>query len=99
NQPWVPAGDRQKKLQAPNEKPEGPQTVEFVHSGHEVKFEIANPKDFIQKTILNNKKFYEDAMLMDAASVISPGDLCIDVGANIGNHTVFLAKICQAQVI
>lgn len=73
--------------------------VEFVHSGHVVKFEINNPNDYIQKTIKGAGRFYEEAMLMDAASILSPGDLCLDVGANLGNHTVFFAKVCRAKVI
>lgn len=43
--------------------------------------------------------FYEIEMLEDMHKRLKRGDLTIDVGANIGNHTVFMAGICGCDVI
>ena len=37
-------------------------------------------------------------MLQDMSARLSPGDLVLDVGANIGNHALFLAAVAQARV-
>ncbi|WP_284986354.1 FkbM family methyltransferase [Arthrobacter sp. fls2-241-R2A-172] len=55
--------------------------------------------DHIGATIAASKKFYEWQFLGTLAEYLSPGDLVVDVGANIGNHSVFFAAICGADVI
>ena len=55
--------------------------------------------DYIQGRILNDRSPYELDMLRDMNSRLSPGDLVIDVGANVGNHTVFLAAVAGARVV
>jgi len=64
-----------------------------------VKIKVSNDSDFIQNRILTTKAFYEEPLLVDAVSRLLPGDLCIDVGANIGNHTLFFSAVCEASVI
>src|SRR5690554_1345973 len=54
--------------------------------------------DYIQKKIATEKQPYELAMLRDMASRIQPGDLVIDVGANVGNHSLYLANVVDAVV-
>ncbi|WP_166163079.1 FkbM family methyltransferase [Chelativorans oligotrophicus] len=73
--------------------------IEIRHGSRVVKYKIANPTDFIQKRLAQSRDFYERALLMDAASRLMPGDTCVDVGANIGNHTMFFAVVCGARVI
>lgn len=75
------------------------QKVLIRHGSKSVTFEITKPFDFIQKKILQGKQFYEYEMLLDAASRLLPGALCVDAGANIGNHTLFFAGICGASVV
>jgi FkbM family methyltransferase len=55
--------------------------------------------DYIQKKISSENKPYELEMLEDIASQVSAGDLVLDIGANIGNHTLFLAAVAGCQVI
>lgn len=55
--------------------------------------------DYIQKKIFETEIPYELDMLRDMASRISAGDLVLDVGANIGNHSLYLAAICHCQVV
>jgi FkbM family methyltransferase len=42
---------------------------------------------------------YEKDLLDYAAALVAPGDLILDVGANIGNHSIFLSVVAGAQVI
>lgn len=55
--------------------------------------------DYIQKKISTEIKPYELEMLQDIQANVSAGDLVLDVGANIGNHTLYLAAIAGCKVI
>ena len=64
-----------------------------------VNFYLPNPNDDIQSSIIKNKTFYEYEMLKDIFESLLPGDVIIDVGANIGNHSLFIAKFCNPEQI
>lgn len=73
--------------------------VEIVADG--TKYWLSLPdaeQDYIQKTIASTQRPYEEAMLVDMADVVEPGDLVLDIGANCGNHTLYLACVAGAQV-
>ena len=73
--------------------------VEIVADG--TKYWLSLPdaeQDYIQKTIASTQRPYEEAMLIDMADYIEPGDLVLDIGANCGNHTMYLACVAGAQV-
>lgn len=55
-------------------------------------------EDYIQGMVLEGT-VYESAMLEKMAEALSPGDVVVDVGANVGNHTLFLACAVGARVI
>ncbi|RRW20048.1 FkbM family methyltransferase [Stutzerimonas stutzeri] len=55
--------------------------------------------DYIQKKISTEIQPYELEMLQDIQANVSAGDLVLDVGANIGNHTLYLAAIAECKVI
>lgn len=55
--------------------------------------------DDLGRHIKRENSFYEKEILDDIRQYIKPGGLVIDVGANIGNHTVFFSKVCGAQTI
>ncbi|OYT87377.1 MAG: hypothetical protein CFE43_21820, partial [Burkholderiales bacterium PBB3] len=55
--------------------------------------------DYIQNKILTEGKPYEQEMLDDMVGRVAPGTLVLDVGANVGNHTLFLAAVAQCPVI
>jgi FkbM family methyltransferase len=59
---------------------------------------LPSPTDHIQQQIRERQRFYEERFLKQCARYISPGSMVIDVGANIGNHTIFYASICNARV-
>lgn len=54
--------------------------------------------DYIQKKISTELQPYELEMLQDIQANVSAGDLVLDVGANIGNHTLYLAAIADCKV-
>jgi FkbM family methyltransferase len=58
----------------------------------------ASQIDHIQKIIVSTKEPYEPEMLKDIGSRLKPGDLYLDIGANIGNHTLYVASL-QCKVI
>jgi FkbM family methyltransferase len=43
--------------------------------------------------------FYELDLLENMRARVHAGGLCVDVGAHLGNHTIFLAKICGMRVL
>lgn len=55
--------------------------------------------DHIQKHIASTGTFYEQELLEHMRARVAPDQLVLDVGACIGNHTLFLANICKARVI
>jgi FkbM family methyltransferase len=56
-------------------------------------------KDLIQKQILMSSTFFEHAYLQAVRKFIPAQAVIIDAGANIGNHTLFFAGVCQAKRI
>ena len=66
--------------------------------GQPSKFYLSDLSDHIQGILAVNGTFYEANMLKDIAERVQKDSNIIDVGAYIGNHTVFFAKHCNAQV-
>lgn len=67
-----------------------------------VRYEIVLPdaeEDYIQQNLLKTGKPYELDMLQNMRQRIGEGDLVLDVGANVGNHTLYLAAVARARVI
>jgi FkbM family methyltransferase len=54
--------------------------------------------DYIQGRVFTEGRPYEEEMLEDIARRVSPGDTVVDVGANVGNHTLYLARVVGCQV-
>ena len=55
--------------------------------------------DHIQGRIKTEQTPYELAMLRDMSSRVQPGDLFLDIGANIGNHTLYMAMVGGCTVV
>lgn len=71
-----------------------------VRSGDiEVSFAFPSTIDYISNVLKTTGRFYESSFLEALTGVLSPGDLVLDVGANIGNHSLFFAKVMGCQVI
>lgn len=56
-------------------------------------------KDLIQKDIFTNDAFFEENLLKKMREYITPESIVLDAGTNIGNHTIFFSKICNAQKV
>lgn len=55
--------------------------------------------DYIQSNLMASGRPYEEGMLNAMAAILDPGDVVVDVGANIGNHTLFLAAVADSRVV
>lgn len=56
--------------------------------------------DLIQKNILTSADFFEGELLRHVRRTYFTGERCkvLDIGGNLGNHAVFFAKFCNAEV-
>lgn len=73
--------------------------VSFFYAGEKVSFFLPNERDHIQKIIKGSSSFYELKMLEDIRSRVSAGGVILDVGANIGNHSVYFGMFCEASKV
>lgn len=67
---------------------------------HDHRWTLKGPgdNDHIFKSIRTSGTFYELELLEHLASLVHEGDLVLDVGANLGNHTVWFAGVLGCQV-
>ena len=56
-------------------------------------------EDYIQGMLVEKAVPYEFAMLQAMESCLCEDDLVLDVGANIGNHTLYLAAVAGLRVV
>lgn len=82
-----------------SERDPGDRQVSALLRYQDRKFSFLLPAadDHISKAILSGS-FYEAELLGFLKEFLGDGDLVLDVGANIGNHTVFFAGVCGCEV-
>ena len=68
-------------------------------NGREVVLAVPSLDDHLAKVLLKTGTFYESDLLDFLLPLLSPGDLVVDIGANIGNHTIFFGAIAACDVI
>lgn len=76
--------------------PDDDTSFTFPVSDGDVSFVLNLPDwetDYIQGYLARTSSPYESEMLRDMARRLQPGDNVVDVGANIGNHTFYLASL------
>ncbi|WP_155272817.1 FkbM family methyltransferase, partial [Bordetella hinzii] len=73
--------------------------VAFQFKQTTVRFALPDKDNHIQRFIRSSLSFYELQMLLDIAARVRPGTAILDIGANIGNHTVFFGLFCQAGLV
>lgn len=74
-------------------------TVVVSDKGQSYRVYLPNHEsDYIQNKVFTTRQPYELVMLQDMAARLGQDDLVIDVGANIGNHSLYLAAICGCRV-
>jgi len=72
--------------------------TELIYHEHKINFASASD-DYIPGKIKKEARFYESIFLEYLSQYHKKNGLIIDVGANIGNHSIFFGKILQAEVI
>ncbi|MEN3123670.1 FkbM family methyltransferase [Janibacter sp. LM] len=55
--------------------------------------------DYIQRQISTTGEPYEHEMLQAMAATLESDDLVLDIGANVGNHTLYLAGVVGVNVV
>ncbi len=74
-------------------------SIRFTSYGKDVRFHLPDPGDHVQGIISREKGFYEADMLSDMRTRLRHDQLVLDVGAHIGNHTIFFGVICCSKVV
>jgi FkbM family methyltransferase len=73
--------------------------MDILVRASEKEFRMCAPDvDRIGGVLAQTGQFYEHEMLDDLGLLLSPGDVVLDVGANIGNHSVFFAGMIGCRV-
>lgn len=71
----------------------------FSHEDKLVCMHLPNKDDYIQNVIKSTGSFYEPEMLMDISSRAKKRSTILDVGANIGNHTIYFSLLCDVEKV
>lgn len=71
---------------------------QFNCDGESFRFRISNPFDLIQRNFLKGR-FFELPELQFVREKVKKGAVVVDVGANVGNHTVFLSRFLAPRRI
>lgn len=66
--------------------------------GEEIMFATDQPKDAVQSHHVAGR-FYEPDELMIMSKVFPVGGRFLDIGANVGNHSLFFAKYMKAEYV
>lgn len=64
---------------------------EIIYHNDKIKFYLPDLNDYIQRTIYDSCTFFELEILERISMLNLDGKVIIDVGANIGNHSLFFA--------
>lgn len=76
----------------------GDRTIDVEFASSMVRLRL--PQDeYISNVIAESRKFYEQDLLEELFDLPLPPGVVIDVGANIGNHTLFFSKVMHRRVV
>lgn len=68
----------------------------FSYKDSEIQFHLHNYQtDLIEKLIFESAAFYESDILNDLSQYLDSSSVVLDVGANIGNHTIYFSKVIK----
>ncbi len=77
--------------------------LRFAHGGNqEISLSLPNVQDdYVQRMILKNRSFYEGRLLatVQGMNLIDATTTVCDIGASIGNHSVFFGKVLGAKQV
>ena len=72
--------------------------VNFKYGKHSITMDHYNRRDRLLNIVRNSKIFYE-IELLEAILKKNIKGVYLDIGANIGNHTLFFAKVCPSTKV
>lgn len=77
----------------------GPDQIKrFSHENHQIAFHLPDAMtDSIQKYIMQRHTFWEDRLLQAVRPHLTGCRNVLDIGANIGNHTVYFSKVTGVE--
>ena len=73
--------------------------MDFSHAGRAFHLDVFSDDDFVARRIRDSGTFYEIDLLQYLARMGIRGAVVIDVGAQIGNHSVFFGNFLAQRVI
>ncbi len=77
--------------------------MEFLYRNKQYTISGISPKDHIFRQVISHKTFYETDLLEYIDFITrakrSEQSICIDVGANIGNHSIYFGGCLGTEVI
>lgn len=92
----LPSIDLQLKIQ--NRVNDG--ITEFLYGDRQIRFFVPYAGiDGIQSFVVDKAQFWEASLLEATRKYLTKDSVVADCGANVGNHTVFWAKVCNVKKI
>jgi FkbM family methyltransferase len=76
-----------------------PETVSFTAAGRSLTLGFASADDHIARAIRHSGTFYEAELLADVRSRLFFAHCAVDVGAHVGNHTLYFAHMLGLKTI
>lgn len=73
--------------------------MHFEYEGKNIQMQVPDIRDHISYEIARQKKFFSYTNLEDIRQFIPQNAVIVDAGANIGNHSLFFARVCAAAEI
>lgn len=74
-------------------------TVSFEAGGKQLTLAFGSADDHIARTIQQTGTFYEAELLADVRSRLFFAECAVDVGAHVGNHTLYFANVLGLRTI
>lgn len=71
--------------------------VKLRYENQEYELEYGN--DFIQRGVESTECFFELELLEQLRARVSSFNTVVDIGANVGNHTFYFSKVCNAKIV
>jgi FkbM family methyltransferase len=72
--------------------------VLFSYEGEELTFFVSDREDLIQNHYLQGRLFEENDLRI-IARYFPPGGVFVDIGANVGNHSIFVSRFLHARKV
>ena len=74
-------------------------SIAFTASGKQLTLRFASAEDHIARTIESTGGFYEAELLADMRARLFFPECAVDVGAHVGNHTLYFSKVLGLKTI